>query len=168
MTPQRRRLIADGLVAGTIGYALVALLLIALDLAGGRSPLHTVALIGEAAFSGTGEPAAVAATAGPVLAFNGVHLAAYLLFGFFAAWLVYATGRHPELWSLALLLFAGGAVVSYAGALMVLIGSPLSTASVVAASLVGSAGVGAYLGVSHRTTIRSIRDSGETPLGRVE
>lgn len=142
MTTQRRRLIADGLAAGTIGYALVAVFFIVLNVAGGRSPLYTVALIGEAVFGGARDPGVVAVSAGPVLAFNGVHLSAYLLFGLFAAWLAYATTLHPELWTPALLLFAGGAVVSHAGALTVLalIGSPLPTASVVTASLGGLGG----------------------------
>jgi hypothetical protein len=169
MTAQRRRLIADGLVAGTIGYALVAVFFVIVNLAGGRSPLYTVALVGEAVFGSAG-PAVAGGTVGPVVAFNGIHLVAYLTFGLFAAWLAQATDLHPQFWTLALLLFAGGAVVSYAGALTVLalIGSPLSTASVVAAGMVGTVGVGAYLAVSHRTIIPSIRDSGETPLGRVE
>lgn len=170
MTAQRRRLIADGIAAGIIGYALVVAFFVVLNVTSGRSPLYTVALIGVAIFGGVAEPSVATVSAAPVLAFNGVHLAAYVLFGYFAAWLAYETDLHPEFWTLALLLFTGGAVVSYAGAqtALALVGSPLSTAAVVAASLVGSVGVGAYLTVSHRALIHSIRDSRETPLGRVE
>ena len=167
MTAQRRRLIAEGLAAGLIGYALIAAFFVALNLAAGRSALYTVALVGEALFTGVREPTAVTLAAGPMLAFNGLHLAACLLFGLFGAWLGHEADRHPEFWYLALFLFLGATVVSYAGvlALIVMVGSPLSTGSIVAASLVAAVGSGTYLVARHRSVVRAVRRARETRAG---
>ncbi len=167
MTAQKRRLVADGLASGLIGDALVGAFFVVLNLAAGRSILYTVALVGEALFSGVREPAAVTLAAGPMLAFNGLHLAACLLFGFFGAWLVYEAELHPEFWYLALFLFLGATVVSYAGvlALMVLVGSPLDTGTIVAASLVAAVGIGVYLVARHRPVVRAIHRTRETRAG---
>lgn len=167
MTAQSRRLVADGLTSGLIAYTLVGAFFVVLNLAAGRSALYTVALVGEALFSGVREPAAVTLAAGPILAFNGVHLAACLLFGFFSAWLVYEAELHPEFWYLTLFLFLGATVISYAGvlALMVLVGSPLSTGSIVAASLVAAVGIGAYLVARHRSVVGAVHQTRETRAG---
>lgn len=170
MNAQRRRLIADGLAAGLIGYALVVAFFVVVNVAVGRSPFYTAALMGEALFEGLRDPAAVTLAAGPVLAFNGIHLAAYLLFGFFAAWLVYETELHPEFWYLAFFMFLGAAVLSYAAglAVMALVGNPLSTWTIVTASLLAAVGMAGYLTASHRSMLESINEAGETRLGRVE
>lgn len=170
MDTRRRRLIADGLAAGLIGYALVAGFFAVVNLVAGRSPVYTAALIGEALFNGLRDPAAVTLAAGPILAFNGAHLLAYMLFGFFAAFLVYETELHPEFWYLTFFLFLGATVLSYAVilAVMALVGNPVSTWAVVAASLLAAVGMAAYLTASHRSLIETIGDGQETRLGRVE
>ena len=108
--------------------------------------------------------------AGPVIAFNGVHLTAYLLFGYFAAWLVYETELHPEFWYLALFFFVGVSVLSLVAvmAAMALIGAPVPVWSLFVASLLAAAGMAGYLTGSHRGLARTIRESQETRLGRIE
>lgn len=170
MEPQRRRLITDGLVTGLVGYGLVAAFFAARDLMVGRSPLYTVTLIGEAVFSGVADLSGVTPAPGPILAVNSAHMVAFVAFGFFAAWLTREAERHPEFWHLALLSFLGATVISYAGVLaaLALVGSPLAAGSVVAASVVGAAGMGTYLVVSHRSMIDAIHHAKETQPGGVE
>lgn len=170
MNAQRQRLIADGFAAGLIGYALVAGFFVVLNVLTGHSPFYTASLMGEAIFAGLRDPAAVTLAPGPILAFNGVHIAAYLLFGFFAAWLVYETELHPEFWYLAFFFFVGITLLSFAAVLaaMVLIGDPVPTWSVFVASVLAAVGMAAYLTASHRSLIRSIEDAQETRLGRIE
>lgn len=165
MGSHRGRLIADGFAAGLVGYFLVAGFFVVLDILAGRPPLYTVALIGESVSSRSSGPPDVSLAAGPILAVNGVHLAAFLLFGFFGAWLARQAERRPEYWYLALLSFLGATVISYAGVLaaMALIGSPVSPGSVVAASVVGAAGMAVYLVVTHRAVIRTVRDGKRNP-----
>lgn len=167
MNAPRRRLIIDGLATGLIGYGLVVLFFVVLNVATGRSPFHTAALIGEAVFTGLRDPGAVSMAPGPILAFNGIHLLAYLVFGFFAAWLMYETELHPEFWYLAFFLFIGATVLSYAGILVVvaLIGTLIPASAVLGASLLSAVGMAAYLTGSHRSLIRKVEESQETRPG---
>ena len=170
MNTQRQRLIADGFAAGLIGYALVVGFFVVVNVIAGQSPFHTAALLGETLFAGLRDPAAVTLAAGPILAFNGVHIAAYILFGFFAAWLVYETELHPEFWYLALFLFIGATLLGVAAVLaaMALLGDPVSIAFVSAASLLAALGMAGYLTASHRALLRTIDQVQETRLGRIE
>lgn len=170
MDARRRRLIADGVAAGLIGSSLVAAFFLVVDQVAGRPPLHTAAFLGEALFSGLRDPSAVTIAVGPILAFNGFHVAAFLGFGFFGALLEYETERHPELWYLTVFVLVGAAAVSQVAvlALMTLIGSPLSAGSIVVASVLGAVGMAVYLVASHRSAVRAIREAQETRLGRVE
>lgn len=158
MTDQRKRLLADALIAGVIGYGVVVLFFGVLNLLQGRSPFHTAALLGGAVFGGLRDPGAVLLDPGLVLAFNGLHLLAFLLFGLFAAWLVYETELHPEFWYLAFVLFVTAAVASYAVvlALTVLVGGMLSPWLMVFSTLLGALAMAAYLAGVHRALFRSI------------
>lgn len=158
MDPARRRMFLDGLVAGLIGYLAVALFIGAWNLILGRSPFHTAALLGESVFAGLRDPAALALDPGMIIAFNGVHLVAFLVFGFFAAWLVYETELHPEFWYLAFFLFLAATVVSYAAvlALTVVVGSVISPWLIIVSSLFGAVTMAVYLAGSHRQLLTTI------------
>lgn len=161
MNANRRRMFLDGLVAGFIGYLAVVLFFALWNLILGRSPLYTAALLGESLFAGLRDPAAVTLDIGMVIAFNGVHLVAFLLFGFFAAWLTYETELHPEFWYLAVFLFLAATVVSYAVvlALTVWVGSMISPWLVIGSSLVGAVAMALYLARSHRPLADAIRST---------
>ncbi|MEJ2502485.1 MAG: hypothetical protein P8177_04075 [Gemmatimonadota bacterium] len=163
MNARRRQMLVDGLAAGIAGYLAVVLFVALWNLAAGRSPFFTAALLGEAVFLGLRDVSAVTLDPGMVLAFNGVHLLAFLLFGFFAAWLMYETELHPSFWYLSLALFVAAAVLAYGAiaALTALVGGLVSPLLVVAASLVGAGAVAAYLTVLHRPLMRSIGGVGE-------
>lgn len=170
MSDERRRMVIDAILAGFIGYVVVVAFFAAVNLVAGRSPFYTAALLGEALFAGLRDPAAVSVEAGMVLAFNGVHLLAFLLFGLFGAWLVYEAELHPQFWYLAFFFFLGATVMGYAAvlALTAVAGILLSPWLLVGSSLLGALAMAGYLGGSHRPLVRSIRGDHESRLGRVE
>jgi hypothetical protein len=93
MKPDRERVLVEGLASGVIGYLTVALFLAAANLLAGLSPFHTVAALGRLLFYG-GSAAPPVIAAGPIIAYNGTHLALYLLIGFAAALLALEVERH--------------------------------------------------------------------------
>ena len=96
---------AHGFLAGLIGYAAVALLVGLVDVARGRSFFFTAAMLGEAMFDGLTDPSRVVVEPGAVFAYNGAHLAAFVLMGLCAAWLAHVAERGAQLWFPALVLF---------------------------------------------------------------
>lgn len=163
MRADRKRLIADGFVAGLVGYALVVSFFLVWNLAAGRPAFHTPALLGAILFGGLRDPALLVVDPGLVIAFNGVHLLAFLLAGFAAAWLVYETERHPELWYVAFFLFVIGSVAGYAAVLVLslLVGRVLGTVQIVGASLLAGLGMAGYLVGTHRGVLRAAVESGD-------
>lgn len=168
-------MLTDALLAGVIGYGLVVLFFVVVNLAQGRSPFYTAALLGSAVFGGLRDPAQLLIEPGMVLAFNGIHLVAFLLFGLFAAWLVYETELHPEFWYLGFVLFLSAAVLSYAVVLAftVLVGALVSPWLVVASTAIGALGMAGYLAGVHRPLWRFIateagRDEAVPRVGRAD
>jgi hypothetical protein len=159
MTEQRKAMLVDGLVAGAVGYAAVAVFFMVLNVMVGRPALYTAALLGEMVFGGVADPSVVTMDPTMVIAFNGVQLVALLLFGFFAAWLVYETELHPVLWYLAFALFVVATVAGFAVVLVmtVLIGAVVSPWLVVSASILGAAVIAAYFAIRHRSLVGAIR-----------
>jgi hypothetical protein len=160
MTEQQRRMLADGLIAGVVGYAVVATFFVLLNLLGGRPPLYTAAALGELVFGGGRDVAGLQVDPTLVLAFNGVQLVVLLAFGFFAAWLMYEAELHPEFWYLAFFLFLAAVIMGYAAVLVLtmIVGSVVSPWLMMASSLLGATAVAVYLTVAHRRLTRSIGD----------
>jgi sugar phosphate permease len=104
MEVRTQRTLQGGLVAGLIGYGTVVGFFAVLNLIEGRSPFHTAALLGSALFMGLDDPVAVEVAARPVLAYNAVHLLAFLAAGFVTSWLVSLAERHPSVQYLVLVL----------------------------------------------------------------
>ncbi len=169
MLESRSRLLADGLAAGLIGYIVVVIFFAVANVVVGRPAVYTAALLGQALFWGLRDTQALVIGPAPVLAFNGVHLLAFMGFGFFAAWLVYQIERRPEFWYLGFFFFLGAAVLSYAAvlALTVLAGALVSPWLVVGSSLLGALAMAVYLTGTHRSLIRAVVE-GESRLGTVD
>ena len=72
-------IVREGVVAGTLGGAVVALWYLLCDSIGGR-PFHTPALLGAIFFSGLHGHDIGAATLAPVLSFTALHFAAFIAF----------------------------------------------------------------------------------------
>lgn len=94
------RILYEGLVAGAIGYAVLAVLIAAWGWARGYSPLHAAALLGGELFYGVTPSPDQPIDPAHVLSYNGAHLAVFLAFGFVMAWLAGLAERIPQGWYL--------------------------------------------------------------------
>ena len=84
-----------GLFAGLLGYGTVVVLFALINVLAGQSPFYTPAMFGGVLFYGLSDPSALQITPGPVLAYNMVHVLAFLALGFVASWLVAKAERYP-------------------------------------------------------------------------
>jgi hypothetical protein len=98
-------IIRAGIVAGTLGGAVVALWYLLCDTIGGR-PFHTPALLGTIIFNGLRGHDVGAATLIPVLGFTALHFAAFIAFGLASAFIIAAAEREPLLVLGALMVYA--------------------------------------------------------------
>jgi hypothetical protein len=112
-----------GLFAGMLGYGTVVMIFVVFNAVGGRSAFYTPAMLGSALFYGLNDPAALQITPGPILAYNMVHLVAYLLFGMMGSWLVSKAERYPAARFAA--LFVGLFVAGHVYAALILFAAPL-------------------------------------------
>ena len=103
---EERPVLRDGVIAGLIGAAVVALWFLIFDIARGR-PLLTPALLGSAVFRGITDPAAVTISPAPVLFYTLLHGVAFIGFGVIAASLVMAAEREPAILIAFVILFIG-------------------------------------------------------------
>jgi hypothetical protein len=151
----RRRMLTEGLIAGSIGYAAIALFYAMLTLFERGSVLTMVRFLGGWLVPRT---AVMRVPLAPVLAFNALHLAVLVFVGLAVSWLVYETERHPDAWFLA--LFAGivGLFVVEVIFLVAVPGpSMLPWWSVLAANALAALGMGGYLVRAHRRLLRRLQ-----------
>jgi hypothetical protein len=97
-------MLREGVVAGVIGAAVVALWFLLFDFARGR-PLLTPATLGNALFYGM-HPIGLEVSPGPVLGYTLVHGLAFIAFGIIAASVIAASEREPPLVIAVVILFA--------------------------------------------------------------
>lgn len=97
------RVVREGVVAGLVGAAVVAVWFLAVDLFQG-TPLQTPAVLWAGLFQRVLNPMAVVPSVGAVLAYTVVHVVAFALFGIVAALLLAAAEGEPAM-LLALLIF---------------------------------------------------------------
>lgn len=95
----------EGIVAGCIGAAVVAVWFLVFDLARG-TPLLTPALLGNLVFYGVNNPTGLQISAGPILGYTLLHGLAFIAFGVVAAALMAASEREPALVIAVVILFA--------------------------------------------------------------
>lgn len=81
--------------AGLLGYATVVVLFALINIIVGQSPFYTPAMFGAVLFYGLEDPATLEIAPGPVLAYNMVHVLAFLVIGVFMSWLVALSERYP-------------------------------------------------------------------------
>jgi hypothetical protein len=92
----RNQVIREGVVAGLIGAAVVALWFLVLDSVSGR-PLFTPGALGSAIFFGTASVDNVTITPSTVIGYSLFHLAAFLFVGVVASALVTQAEKFPPL-----------------------------------------------------------------------
>ena len=149
------RTLVEGMIAGFLGYAVVAVFFAVLDVAAGLSPFHTPLALGTAigaGWPGPGEPFGI------ILAGNGLHLVASLVAALSGAWILREVELYHVLWFAGVLAFAGGLLmlVLAAGLVGAEVTGVTTWARAGGATLLWAAAVGAYLGTSHRDLLRSL------------
>lgn len=155
MKTTTRRVLTDGLVAGLVGAVAVAVVLGLFSLMEGRSPFYVPWVLGSALLGGD---LSEGISAGPIAAFNGIHVLVTLAVALIAALLVSQTEKHHGLWflfgflALAALLVA----VFMIGAVTVEAGPVLTWPAVIGANLVGFTAIGAVLWLFHRKLPRDV------------
>ena len=100
-----RRVIREGVVAGLIGAAAVAVWFLVVDAVQG-APLRTPAILGAVILHGARDPYAVSVTAGPILGYTVLHGLAFIAIGLVAALLVAGAEREPAMLLALLIVFA--------------------------------------------------------------
>jgi hypothetical protein len=103
MAPATRSVLREGIVAGLIGAAVVAVWFLFFDLARGR-PFLTPGLLGGAVFRGV--PIGLEITVANVLGYTLIHGLAFIAFGVVAASLLALSEREPTLFVAFVILFA--------------------------------------------------------------
>lgn len=156
MKPDRSRVLSEGLIAGLLGYAAVVLFYGVLNVVTGHSFFSTAAALGGGLVSSS----AAGSVVGAVLAFNGLHVLAFLVVGLVAAWLVMRMERQPSFFVLALFVGVAGLFAVMAGFLSFAAqsGVELPIGSVFAANLLAGVVMGAYLLKVHPMLWAEIRD----------
>ena len=159
MKLETKEVLLQGLIAGLIAYASVVLFFLIVNVLAGRSPFYTPAALGSVLFYGVREPGAVLVEPGPVLAYNGLHLALSWIVGTIAAFLVFETERHHAMWYLFVFTLMAGFIytVVAVGAIGAEIARVIPWWTVVGSNLAWVLGVGGYLGWIHRGLLRDLR-----------
>jgi hypothetical protein len=98
-----RRIVREGVIAGLIGAAAVAILILVFDIASG-APLQSPAILGSAILKGIRDPNLATVSAGTVVGYTIIHGLGFIVVGLIASYLVASAEREPAL-VLALLIF---------------------------------------------------------------
>ena len=99
----KSRYFREGVIAGLIGAALVAVWFLIYDAARGR-PFRTPSLLGAATFEGVKDPSAVPTAAHLILPYTVLHGVVFAMIGVLIAYLIVTVQREP---SRILMLFIG-------------------------------------------------------------
>jgi hypothetical protein len=113
MASAERSILREGIVAGLIGAAVVAVWFLVFDIARGQ-PFLTPGLLGSAVFQGVTDPAGVRPTFGNVFGYTIIHGLAFIAFGIMAASLMAVSEREPALFLAFVILFASFEVFVFA------------------------------------------------------
>ena len=117
MHQSKVRVIADGVVAGLLGGAVIAVWFLIFDAVNGR-PLWSPALLAAALLHGSREPVLMTQTAWALVAeYSVAHFLVFALIGAIGALLIDGAERTPELFA-PLLIFTAGFEVFFVALLM--------------------------------------------------
>ncbi len=114
MAQVQRPVLREGVIAGLIGAAVVALWFLLYDAWRGH-PLFTPALLGTTIFYGVSTPASVQIGAGPVIGYTILHVLAFVGVGIVAACMMVASEREPVVFIAFVTLFGVFEVFFFVG-----------------------------------------------------
>jgi hypothetical protein len=135
MNPAERSVLREGIVAGVIGAAVVAIWFFVFDLLRGR-PFLTPTLLGSFVFFGVNTPAGVEPAVGPILGYTILHGLAFVAFGVVAATMMAMSEREPSLFIAFVILFAAFEVFFFG--VLSIVGRAMQAALVWWAVLIGN------------------------------
>jgi hypothetical protein len=152
-----RRVLRQGVVAGLIGAAIVAIWFLVFDALAG-APLRTPALLGAAVFHGLRDPGALWITADLVLRYTVLHGLAFIAFGLLCAVLIASADREPTLLLafVALLVMFQVFFLGLVGLLARFLLGAILWWEIFTANLLASAGMLAYFFLGHRALGRTV------------
>src|SRR5207245_2954927 len=134
MAPAQRSVLREGIVAGLIGAAVVAVWFLFFDIARGR-PFLTPGLLGAAVFQGVTNPTGLEITVANVVGYTLIHGLAFIAFGVVAASLMAISEREPTLFVAFVILFAAVVVALWFFAIDAVQGEPLRTPKLLGTAL---------------------------------
>src|SRR5262245_10698270 len=151
------RYLREGIVAGFIGAAIIAVWFLIYDAARGR-PLRTPALLGAAAFQGVQNPADVPTSANLVVQYTVLHGVVFAMIGVLIAYLIASGQRQPsrvlllfilmmcfEVFFLAVVTWLAHPVLSELAWWAILLGNALAAAGMLVYFFVGHRALGKAL-----------------------
>jgi hypothetical protein len=147
----------DGLFAGMIGALMVAVWFLILDTIAGR-PLYTPSLLGKVLFQGARAMDDPTIVPSMVVVYTGLHMAAFILVGMLAAYLVAASERTPAIGILLLFFFVIFEAAFFVYSLAVgggLVGR-LGVTAVLIANLLAAGGMATYFFWRHPRARQSL------------
>ncbi len=160
MSESRTYSMSEGMFVGLLGYAAVVLVVATLDLALGRPLFHTPGMLGRGLVADPGPLGTI--SPGAVLAYNGVHLLAFLLIGVGVTQVARFVELHPAFWFLA---FFACLFAFFAAVLTITAVDPRGEAvpwwGVMGATAVAAVVMGSFIGRRHRTLWQRIREEPE-------
>ena len=147
----KSRYIREGIIAGMIGAAIVAVWFLIYDAAQGR-PFRTPALLGAATFEGVKDPSSVPVAAHLVLQYTVLHGVVFAMIGVLIAYLIVSAQREP---SRLLMLFI--ALMCFEVFFLALVGwlahpvlGGVAWWAILVANVLAAAGMLTYFFVGHR------------------
>jgi hypothetical protein len=157
MPDARRSVVRQGVIAGLIGAAVVAVWFLVFDFARGK-PFLTPGLLGAAVFFGINNPVGLEPAIGPVLGYTLLHGLAFVAFGVVAASLIKVSEQEPPVFIAFVILFAAFEVffVALVGAFSRSILGELVWWSVLVANLLASIAMLWYFFRLHRALPRML------------
>ena len=156
---RRHRIVREGLVAGLLGAAAVALWFFLLDAAQGRI-FFTPAALGSAIFYGANSLEEVRIAAAPVLGYTVLHVAAFAGAGLISAALLTEAEHEPPLLLGLALLFVTFETL-FIGLVAIVAGWLLDTLqwwTIAAGNVIAAAAMGIYLWREHPLLRREVRE----------
>jgi len=166
MASAPRSVLREGIIAGLIGAAVVAIWFFVYDVARGH-PFFTPGLLGAFVFYGVDTPIGLEPALGPVLGYTVLHGLAFIAFGVIAASLMAMSEREPALFIGFIILFA--CFEAFFFAMVQVFGlsqaGALTWWSVLVGNLLASVAMLAYFFRAHRSLPRSLVGSWGAVIG---
>lgn len=147
MPVNRATLISQGVLAGCIGYATLAVIVSIVDVSNGRSAFQSAAVLGASIFYGATDASQVQVIPEYVIAYNGAHLLVFLLLGIIGSVLAAVADRGRQLWYVGsfFFIFVGFHAIGALQAMAEGVRASISARMIWVAGVAAAIAMGAYL-----------------------